>query len=85
MATIQQLRKQARLTQQELADRLQVARITVAYWETGERHPSRRNQRKLALYFQVPADQLQFVGSNGQLRGDFIGRYAGFASPPKSA
>lgn len=43
------LRLKAGLTQQQVADVVGVHRMTVARWETGERHPGRH----LDEYFQV--------------------------------
>ena len=36
------------MTQQELADRLGVDRVTVARWETSTKHPSNLARRELA-------------------------------------
>lgn len=52
------LRKEAGLTQEELAYRLEVTRSTVANWERGLRSPSPETMRKLALLFNVSSDYL---------------------------
>ena len=45
---IKELRKKLKMTQQELADELGVARITVVRWEAEQKHPSRLAKRRLA-------------------------------------
>lgn len=44
---IVKLRKQLKFTQQNLADKLGVHRVTVAKWETGEARPSKLAIREL--------------------------------------
>jgi len=44
---IKDLRKRANMTQQELADYLEVAKDTVSRWERGEQRASRLAQRQL--------------------------------------
>jgi len=44
---IKELRKRLNLTQQQLADRIGVDRITVIRWEAGQRKPSNLAQREL--------------------------------------
>lgn len=43
MNRIKELRKRERLTQQELADKMQTTRVTVSNWETG-RHALNANK-----------------------------------------
>ena len=44
---IKELRKKLGLTQQELADKIGVARVTIARWETGQKKPSNLAKRQL--------------------------------------
>ena len=44
---IRDLRDKLGLTQEELANRLKVDRVTVAKWETTSRRPSRLAQRQI--------------------------------------
>lgn len=44
---IKELRQRLKLTQQELADELGVARLTVIRWETGQKRPSSLALRQL--------------------------------------
>ena len=50
---IKELRINANLTQEELANRLYVSRTLVSKWESGARYPSKDNLNRLALLFQV--------------------------------
>ena len=45
---IKGLRKHLKLTQQELADKIGVDRVTVARWETARKKPSQLARRQLA-------------------------------------
>ena len=45
---IKELRKKLGITQQELADRIGVDRVTVARWETEQKRPSQLARRQLA-------------------------------------
>lgn len=51
--TLRQLREQAVLTQQEVADHLGVTDNTVSHWELGQRYPRAANIRKLAHLYDV--------------------------------
>lgn len=53
-----QLRKQHRLSQDELAARLKVSRQAVSRWETGETMPETENVLGLSRLFQVSTDYL---------------------------
>lgn len=55
---IADLRRQKKVTQQELADRVGVSYQTVSRWETGAGEPELSLVAALAEYFQVSADQL---------------------------
>ena len=44
---IKELRKRLKLTQQQLADKLGVHRVTVAEWETNHKRPSNLAKRQL--------------------------------------
>lgn len=45
---IKELRKKLKMTQQELADKLGVHRVTVAEWELNHKRPSNLAKRQLA-------------------------------------
>lgn len=52
------LRKRQGLSQEDLADKLRVARQTISKWEQGLAAPSTENVRSLMLLYQVSADYL---------------------------
>lgn len=53
-----ELRKQNGLSQQDLADRLEVSRQAISRWETGAVQPLADSVRGLAQVFQVSTDYL---------------------------
>lgn len=55
---LKELRKQAGMTQQQLADKLGITKSVVSYYELSERTPSPDVLRDLALIFKVSADYL---------------------------
>lgn len=59
---IQQLRKKAGLTQQELADKLSISRSTLAGYETESKQPSYDVLVQIAHYFNVSTDYLLCAG-----------------------
>lgn len=56
--TLKQLREKSSLSQEALARRLEVSRVTIANWEAGETEPSATNARKLARALGVPVDTI---------------------------
>lgn len=54
------LRKQRKMTQQEVADRLGISRIAYSKLERGETRLFNESAEKLARLFDVPADELFF-------------------------
>lgn len=55
---IYSLRIQAGISQQRLADDLNLSRRAISLWETGRRTPDIQSVLLLAGYFQVPLDYL---------------------------
>ena len=53
-----ELRRQQNLSQQDLADRLEVSRQAISRWETGATQPLADSVRGLAQVFQVSTDYL---------------------------
>ena len=51
---LKELREEARLTQEQLAEEIGVKKNTVYRWETGEYRPSDENALLVAHYFKVP-------------------------------
>lgn len=58
-------RKECKLTQQQVADLLEVDRSTYAYYELGVSGPSIENLFKLAAIFKVEAEWLMGMSSSG--------------------
>ncbi len=56
--TISELRKKNNMTQEELAEKLNVARQTISKWECNETSPSLEDASKLAKIFKVSLDEL---------------------------
>lgn len=57
--TFYDLRKQAKLTQAEIARSVNVAQCTVSVWESGINPPLKKYRRQLALLFGVTDDELK--------------------------
>ena len=55
---IKALRKVYDWTQQELADKMDVARATIASYETNKREPDAKTLVKLAGVFDISVDEL---------------------------
>ena len=55
---LQQLRKEARLTQDQIADVLDIPKRTYGSWERNERQPDFEMLCKIADYFNVTTDYL---------------------------
>lgn len=55
---LKQLRKSMKMTQQQLAERLGVAKSVVSYYESGDRYPSYDVMIKIAKTFHVTIDYL---------------------------
>ena len=63
--TISELRKKNNMTQESLAEKLNVTRQTISKWECNETSPSLEDASKLAKIFNVSLDEL--VGSKSIL------------------
>lgn len=50
---IKELRKKKKLTQEELAEEINVTKLTISRWERGERVPKSDKAQQLANYFGV--------------------------------
>lgn len=57
-AKLKDLRKQAGMTQQQLASQLGITKSVVSYYELSERVPSPEVLRSIALIFHVSTDYL---------------------------
>ena len=61
---LKMLRKGQKITQQELANRLGVAKSVVSYYESGDRFPSYDVLIKIARTFRVTTDYLLDIERN---------------------
>lgn len=55
---IQELRRQKRLTQEELAEILFVSRTAISKWESGRGYPSIESLKAMSAYFAISIDEL---------------------------
>ena len=55
---LQKLRKEEKLTQEELAEKLFVSRTAISKWESGRGYPSIDSLKVIAKYFHVTIDEL---------------------------
>ena len=55
---LQELRKQKRLTQEELAEKLYVSRTAISKWESGRGYPNIDSLKEIAKFFSVTVDEL---------------------------
>ena len=55
---LKDLRKSQKLTQQQLADRIGVAKSVISYYESGDRYPSYDVLIKISRIFHVTTDYL---------------------------
>lgn len=69
---IKQQRKQKRLTQEELSEKLHVSRQTISKWETGLVTPDVDNIIQLCKIFEISTDELLTNSSNYISKKAFI-------------
>lgn len=60
------LRSEAKLTQKEIAEKLNISQKGYSYWERGEREPNNDSLQKLANIFNVSTDYL--LGKTDQVK-----------------
>ena len=82
-ARLAYLRKEARLTQEELAEKIGVSRQTVTRWETGETIPALDALINLAAAFAISLNELVY-GQNGEELAASEGTMSE-TEPPRSA
>ena len=82
---LKELRLRAHMTQAELAKALFVSRTLVSKWESGDRHPSEDNIKRLCELFSVSREGLlglpskDAVATRDALGGSFVGYCVGLA------
>lgn len=55
---LKQLRSEAGIGQNKLAETLQISNASISYWETAKQEPTAEAIFKLAQYFNVSADYI---------------------------
>lgn len=70
MNRLKELRKEKKLTQKELADKINVSKITVLRWENGERQIKPDKAEKLADFFGVSVGYLLGYTENSVIYDD---------------
>ena len=66
MNRLKELRKEKKITQQEMADTFQVSKRTVLYWESGEKQIKPNKAQELADYFGVSVGYLLGYEANNK-------------------
>ena len=65
------LRKKNSLTQEELADKLNVSRQAITKWESGDGIPDIDNLKQLSILFNVTIDELVKEDKNVKVKGKY--------------
>lgn len=72
---IKAARKQAGMTQQELAEKLEISFVGVSQWESGRRNPKESTLARIADVLDVPLGYLTGSGFRGKAEiADFVNR-----------
>lgn len=70
-AKLKDLRKQTKMSQEKMAEKLQVSRQAVTKWETGAGVPDIENVKAIAALFGISIDELLETETNTQLNNDY--------------
>ena len=62
-ANLKELRKQANMSQDSLAEQLSVSRQTVSSWERGFSSPDMDKSLKMSLVYRIPLEYMDFSKS----------------------
>ena len=71
-ARLRKLRKESELTQQQLADKLDVTKASISAYETNAKYPSIEVLIKIANTFNVSADYLLGISQNVQFDNSML-------------
>jgi transcriptional regulator with XRE-family HTH domain len=74
---LRDLRRNANVTGQHLADVLGVTKTAISYWENGINYPNQETLNKLASFFGVTVDNLLGNNSNVTTDDDFLVAFYG--------
>lgn len=70
--SLQEARRRAGFSQEEVAERLGVSRQTISKWETGETMPDICQAKRLAMLYHLTLDELVTFDLNQRMAEDFI-------------
>lgn len=68
MVSLAELRKNKKLTQEQLSKLLGISKSSIAMYETGQRVPSLSRAKKIAEFFNVSVEEIFFGDVNHVLR-----------------
>ncbi|MEX0417893.1 helix-turn-helix domain-containing protein [Bacillus sp. C30] len=68
--TIKKLRKENKLTQEQLGEAIGVSKMAISYFEKGKKAPGRESIRKIADYFHVTTDYLLGRANSSEFTND---------------
>ena len=76
---LQELRKNRKMTQEELAEALFVSRTAISKWESGRGYPSIDSLKEISRYFNVTIDEMicadEMISVAENEKREFIDRY----------
>ena len=78
---LQRIRKDLRLSQEDLAEKLDISRQAIAKWETGQAYPEIDNLIKLSNLFQITIDRL--IKDNGNCEYSILKEVVNFLCDAK--
>lgn len=67
---IKELRKNSKMTQEQLGDAIGVSKMAISYFEKGKKSPGRESLEKIADYFGVTTDYLLGRSADPELNED---------------
>lgn len=76
LVTLAELRARHKLSQEALAQHLGLSQAAVSAWERGVWMPSLKTARKVAAFFGVPLDDIEFSGASESTPGARAGEPA---------
>lgn len=70
---LKMLRKENNLTQEELAEKLNISRQAITKWESGEGTPDIENLKQISIFFDITIDEL--VKEDKNITAKVVGKY----------
>ena len=69
---LKDLRRQAKMSQEKMAEKLRVSRQAVTKWETGAGVPDIENVKAIASLFDISIDELLESEERSRQKGDYL-------------